>query len=137
MGGSTGTTRKWTIKVTQYECGNLMAPEQDCLHTIQLHQEQLQPSIGTQVQAQFQQVKFIWLINIMTSVLEEREATALFVSHLTYMHQQPLQQQHPHLVSVLALLHQHKQLLWDLYVLVLPQPPPLKLAKLDMETTLK
>ena len=29
--GSTGTTRKWTIKVTQYECGNLMAPEQDCL----------------------------------------------------------------------------------------------------------
>jgi len=29
--GSTGTTRKWTIKVTQYECGNMMAPEQDCL----------------------------------------------------------------------------------------------------------
>jgi len=29
--GSTGTTRKWTIKVTQYECGNLRAPEQDCL----------------------------------------------------------------------------------------------------------
>merc|ERR1712117_872310 len=25
------TTRKWQIKVTQYECGNLMAPEQDCL----------------------------------------------------------------------------------------------------------
>ena len=29
--GSTGTTRKWQIKVTQYECGNMMAPEQDCL----------------------------------------------------------------------------------------------------------
>ena len=29
--GSTATTRKWQIKVTQYECGNLMAPEQDCL----------------------------------------------------------------------------------------------------------
>ena len=29
--GSTTTTRKWQIKVTQYECGNLMAPEQDCL----------------------------------------------------------------------------------------------------------
>merc|ERR1711913_66014 len=29
--GSTTTTRKWQIKVTQYECGNMMAPEQDCL----------------------------------------------------------------------------------------------------------
>merc|ERR1711945_24194 len=29
--GSTGTTRKWQIKVTQYECGNMMAPEQNCL----------------------------------------------------------------------------------------------------------
>merc|ERR1712176_1664613 len=29
--GSTSTTRKWQIKVTQYECGNMMAPEQDCL----------------------------------------------------------------------------------------------------------
>ena len=29
--GSTTTTRKWQIKITQYECGNLMAPEQDCL----------------------------------------------------------------------------------------------------------
>ena len=28
---TTSTTRKWQIKVTQYECGNLMAPEQDCL----------------------------------------------------------------------------------------------------------
>merc|ERR1712012_46336 len=31
--GSTSTTRKWQIKVTQYECGNLMAPEQDCLQS--------------------------------------------------------------------------------------------------------
>merc|ERR1711997_841975 len=29
--GTTSTTRKWQTKVTQYECGNLMAPEQDCL----------------------------------------------------------------------------------------------------------
>ena len=29
--GSTATTRKWQIKVTQYECGNLMAPENNCL----------------------------------------------------------------------------------------------------------
>ena len=29
--GSTTTTRKWQIKITQYECGNLMAPQQDCL----------------------------------------------------------------------------------------------------------
>merc|ERR1712079_578627 len=29
--GTTTTTRKWQIKVTQYECGNLMAPDQDCL----------------------------------------------------------------------------------------------------------
>ena len=29
--GSTTTTRKWQIKVTQYECGNMMAPDQDCL----------------------------------------------------------------------------------------------------------
>jgi len=29
--GTTTTTRKWQIKVTQYECGNLNAPEQDCL----------------------------------------------------------------------------------------------------------
>ena len=29
--GTTTTTRKWQIKVTQYECGNLMMPEQDCL----------------------------------------------------------------------------------------------------------
>jgi len=29
--GSTTTTRKWQIKITQYACGNLMAPEQDCL----------------------------------------------------------------------------------------------------------
>merc|ERR1719510_2516971 len=28
---TTTTTRKWQIKVTQYECGNLMAPEHDCL----------------------------------------------------------------------------------------------------------
>merc|ERR1711997_333525 len=28
---TTSTTRKWQIKVTQYECGNMMAPEQDCL----------------------------------------------------------------------------------------------------------
>merc|ERR1712176_313820 len=28
---TTTTTRKWQIKVTQYECGNIMAPEQDCL----------------------------------------------------------------------------------------------------------
>ena len=29
--GTTTTTRKWQIKVTQYECGNQMAPEYDCL----------------------------------------------------------------------------------------------------------
>jgi len=29
--GTTTTTRKWQIKVTQYECGNQMAPELDCL----------------------------------------------------------------------------------------------------------
>merc|ERR1712123_322174 len=36
--GTTTTTRKWQIKVTQYECGNLMAPDQDCLqyHTAQV-----------------------------------------------------------------------------------------------------
>ena len=28
---TTTTTRKWNIKVTQYECGNLMAPEESCL----------------------------------------------------------------------------------------------------------
>ena len=28
---STSTTRSWNIKVTQYECGNLMAPEENCL----------------------------------------------------------------------------------------------------------
>ena len=27
----TSVTRNWQIKVTQYECGNLNAPEQDCL----------------------------------------------------------------------------------------------------------
>ena len=27
----TSATRNWQIKVTQYECGNLNAPEQDCL----------------------------------------------------------------------------------------------------------
>merc|ERR1711936_203198 len=32
--GSTSTTRKWQIKVTQYECGNMMAPEQDCLQDL-------------------------------------------------------------------------------------------------------
>ena len=30
-GTTTTTTRTWQIKVTQYECGNLNAPEQDCL----------------------------------------------------------------------------------------------------------
>jgi len=29
--GTATTTRKWQIKVTQYECGNQMAPELDCL----------------------------------------------------------------------------------------------------------
>jgi len=29
--GTTATTRQWQIKVTQFQCGNLMAPEQDCL----------------------------------------------------------------------------------------------------------
>ena len=29
--GSTSTTRKWQIKVTQYECGNMMAPQENCL----------------------------------------------------------------------------------------------------------
>jgi hypothetical protein len=29
--GTTTTTRKWQIKVSQFECGNLMAPEADCL----------------------------------------------------------------------------------------------------------
>merc|ERR1712079_114221 len=28
---ATSTTRNWQIKVTQYECGNLRAPEEDCL----------------------------------------------------------------------------------------------------------
>jgi len=28
---TTSTTRSWTIRVTQYECGNLMAPEENCL----------------------------------------------------------------------------------------------------------
>ena len=28
---TTTTTRKWDIRVTQYECGNLMAPEENCL----------------------------------------------------------------------------------------------------------
>merc|ERR1712183_1229699 len=34
---TTSTTRSWNIRVTQYECGNLMAPEQSCLqyHTAQ------------------------------------------------------------------------------------------------------
>ena len=29
--GSTASTRTWSIKVTQYECLNSVAPEQDCL----------------------------------------------------------------------------------------------------------
>ena len=29
--GTTTTTRKWQIKVSQYECGDMMAPAQDCL----------------------------------------------------------------------------------------------------------
>jgi hypothetical protein len=29
--GTTTTTRKWSMKVTQYECGNMMMPDQDCL----------------------------------------------------------------------------------------------------------
>ena len=29
--GSTGTTRQWDIKVSQYECGSLAAPTNDCL----------------------------------------------------------------------------------------------------------
>ena len=29
--GTTTTTRKWQIKVTQYECTNLRSPGQDCL----------------------------------------------------------------------------------------------------------
>jgi len=29
--GTTSTTRKWQLKITQYECGSLRAPEQDCL----------------------------------------------------------------------------------------------------------
>jgi len=29
--GTTTTTRKWQIKVSQFACGNMMAPEQDCL----------------------------------------------------------------------------------------------------------
>ena len=35
--GNSGTTRTWQIKVTQYECNVLSAPEQDCLqwHTAQ------------------------------------------------------------------------------------------------------
>jgi len=35
---STTTTRSWNIRVTQYECGNLNAPEQNCLqyHTAQI-----------------------------------------------------------------------------------------------------
>ena len=35
--GTTSTNRRWKIKVTQYECGNLMMPMQDCLqyHTAQ------------------------------------------------------------------------------------------------------
>ena len=28
---ATTTTRNWQIKVTQYECGNLNAPEEECL----------------------------------------------------------------------------------------------------------
>ena len=35
--GTTGTTRTWNIKVTQYECNDLDMPQQDCLqwHTAQ------------------------------------------------------------------------------------------------------
>jgi len=35
--GTTTTTRKWQIKVSQFECGSMMAPDQDCLqyHTAQ------------------------------------------------------------------------------------------------------
>jgi len=29
--GTTTTTRKWQLKYTQYECGSMLAPEQDCL----------------------------------------------------------------------------------------------------------
>ena len=29
--GSSATTRSWQLKVTQYECGSQMAPEQECL----------------------------------------------------------------------------------------------------------
>ena len=29
--GTTTTTRKWQMKITQFECGNQMAPEYDCL----------------------------------------------------------------------------------------------------------
>ena len=29
--GTTTTTRQWQIKVSQYECGDMMAPAQDCL----------------------------------------------------------------------------------------------------------
>ena len=28
---ATTTTRNWQIKVTQYECGDLNAPEEECL----------------------------------------------------------------------------------------------------------
>ena len=45
--GSTAKTRKWTIKVTQYESGNLMAPEQNCLqyHTAASGEQNLMKDI--------------------------------------------------------------------------------------------
>ena len=41
---TTSTTRSWNIKVTQYECGNLRAPEEDCLqyHTAQTGKRRVQ-----------------------------------------------------------------------------------------------
>ena len=47
---TTSTTRSWNIKVTQYECGNLMAPEEDCLqyHTAQTGDQALVDQVLTE-----------------------------------------------------------------------------------------
>ena len=112
---TTTTTRKWQIKVTQYECGNMMAPEQDCLQYLTASsgkaiafnlpsiieiialQERLPASIGTQVPVLWLLLRPIYPASTTISASDEPGVIAPSVS----LHTFPRLQLHLPLVLVL------------------------------------
>ena len=73
---TTTTTRKWQIKVTQYECGNMMAPEQDCLQYHTASSGELHISVLHSHWSRFNEARLSLVESVASTLMPKRTSSS-------------------------------------------------------------